>query len=94
MTEPKPLSDHIDDAVGRALDLAAEVESAGEAKTAEDAVAQTRAALHAWVDTVAGAVINAGLGRVTLIHANGKESSIASSELPFLLSQPARFDRS
>jgi len=38
-------------------------------------------------------VINAGLGRVTLIHANGKESSVASSELPFLLSRPAKFER-
>jgi hypothetical protein len=49
--------------------------------------------LHAWVDTVSAVVVNAGLGRVTLIHANGKETSVASSELPFLLSQPARFTK-
>ena len=87
MTKPP----HIEEAIERVLELGAEVESAGEAKTGDAAVAFARERLHEWVDTVVGVVVNAGLGRVTLIHANGKETSVASSELPFKLSQPARF---
>lgn len=89
MTKPA----NLDAAVERALELGAEVESSGEAQTADEAVIHARTVLHAWVDTVVGAVVNAGLGRVTLIHANGKETSIASSQLPYLLSRPARFDK-
>ena len=85
-------SARIDEAVGRAIELGAEVESSVEASTGGDALALARAELHRWVDTVAGVAINAGLGRVTLIHANGKESSISSSDLPFLLSRPAKFE--
>lgn len=81
----------LDDAVGRALEFGAEVESAGEAHVGDAAVAKQRAQLHTWIDTVVGVVVNAGLGRVTLIHANGKTSGVASSELPFQLSEPARF---
>lgn len=88
MTKPTKL----EEAVDRVLELGAEVESAGEAKTGGEALQRSRELLHAWVDTVAGVVINAGLGRVTLIHTNGKESSVSSSELPFLLSQPAKFE--
>ena len=81
----------IDEAVERALEFGAEVESSGEAHVGEAAIAKQRTQLHAWVDTVVGVVINAGLGRVTLVHDNGKMSGIASSELPFQLSEPARF---
>ena len=87
MTKPA----NLEEATHRALELGAELESSGEAKTGGEALERSRALLHEWVDTVAAVVINAGLGRVTLIHANGKESSVASSELPFLLSQPAKF---
>jgi hypothetical protein len=85
--------DNIDAAVDRALELGAEVESAGEAKTGDEALAFARAQLHEWVDSVVGVVVNAGLGRVTLIHADGRESGISSNLLPFKLSQPARFGR-
>ena len=85
-------SHSVNEAIGRELELGAEVESAGEAQTEGEALARTRAALHDWVDSVVGVVINAGLGRVTLIHSNGKQSGVASSELPFQLSQPARFE--
>jgi hypothetical protein len=79
-------------AIERVKELGAEVESSAEASTEGDALAHVRAQLHKWVDTVAGAVVNAGLGRVTLLHHNGKETSIASSELPYLLSRPAKFE--
>lgn len=84
--------DAINEAAGRVLGLEAELESAGEAKTGGDALADAHMALHAWVDSVVGVVSSPGVGRVTLIHANGRESRIASPDLPFLLSKPARFE--
>jgi hypothetical protein len=76
----------------RIVALEAELESAGEVslKTAE--LAQLKAALHDWIDSVVGVVSSPGVGRVSLIHADGSQSSIASPVLPFLLSRPARFD--
>jgi hypothetical protein len=78
-------------ATERVLELEAELENAGEATTAGEQLAFARAALHDWVETVVGVVASPGVGRVTLIHANGRESKIASPDLPFLLSRPARF---
>lgn len=85
-------SDKLDSAIERVIELDAELESSAEAQTADDALAYSRARLHEWVDSVAAVVVNAGLGRVTLLHANGSQSGIASSELPFLLSRPAKFE--
>jgi hypothetical protein len=68
--------------------LDAELEAAGEAQLSDDAVAQARAILHVWVDSVVGVVSSPGVGRVSLIHANGRQSAITSPELPFLLSRP------
>ncbi|MEP7222852.1 MAG: hypothetical protein ABI673_09330 [Novosphingobium sp.] len=85
-------SDSIKAAAARVLELEAELESAGEASLEDDAVGFARKQLHAWVDTVVGVVASPGMGRVTLIHANGKQSGVASADLPFLLSRPARFD--
>lgn len=79
-------------AVDRLVQLEAELESSGEAKTGADALAEARAALHEWVETVTAVVASPGVGRVSLIHANGQTSTIASSHLPFLLSRPARFE--
>jgi len=84
-------TDRIDSAIGRVIELDAELETAAEATTGAGALAVQRDALHAWIDTVAAVVVSAGLGRVTLIHANGSQSGISSSELPFLLSRPAKF---
>lgn len=78
-------------AVDRVVQLEAELESSGEAKTGADAIADARGALHEWVDTVTAVVSSPGVGRVSLIHANGQTSTIASSHLPFLLSKPAKF---
>jgi hypothetical protein len=36
-------------------------------------------------------VSSPGVGRVTLIHKDGTQSSISSPRLPFLLSRPAKF---
>ena len=77
------------DAAERVIGLDAELEAAGEASLGDDAVAAARAVLHDWIDTVIAVVSSPGVGRVTLIHANGRQSGIASPELPFLLSRPS-----
>jgi hypothetical protein len=83
--------DRIEDAAGRVIALEAELEAAGEAALSDHRLAASRAALHDWVNTVVGVVSSPGVGRVTLIHRDGTQSSIASPRLPFLLSRPARF---
>ena len=82
----------VEQAAGRVIGLEAELESAGNASTGGDDLARSRAVLHAWVDSVVGVVTAPGTGRVTLIHANGTRTGIASPELPFLLSRPVKFD--
>lgn len=84
--------DRIEDAAERVIALEAELESAGEVSLAGDQLKQSRAALHDWIETVVGVVSSPGVGRVTLIHADGSKSSVASPRLPFLLSKPAKFD--
>lgn len=79
-------------AAERVIALEAELESAGEAALGDEQLALSRAALHDWVDTVVGVVSSPGMGRVTLIHRDGTQSSISSPRLPFLLSRPAKFD--
>jgi hypothetical protein len=81
----------IKDVAERVIELESELESAGEATLDGDAVAVARAELHKWVDTVVGVVASPGVGRVMLIHDNGQESKVASPNLPFLLSRPAKF---
>lgn len=76
----------------RVIALEAELESAGEATLEDTALARSRAALHEWIETVVGVVSSPGVGRVSLIHRDGNQSSIASAILPFLLSRPAQFD--
>jgi hypothetical protein len=76
-------------AAERIVKLEEELEAGGTAVHAQDALALARARLHEWVDSVTATVISPGLGRVTLIHANGHQSSITSPELPFTLSKSA-----
>jgi hypothetical protein len=81
----------VEKAAARIQDLEAELESAGDAAIMEAELAAARAALHGWVDSVVGLVSSPGVGRVTLIHANGRESKIASPDLPYLLAKPVSF---
>ncbi len=67
-------------------------ETAVDALTSDDEVTRIRSLLHKWVDGVVGAVSSPGVGRVTLIHADGTKSKIACPRLPFVLSRPAKFD--
>lgn len=81
------------EAAARVIELEAELEASGTAATEGDSLAFARAALHEWVETVAAVVASPGVGRVTLIHANGNESKIASPDLPFLVTPPVTWDR-
>ena len=82
----------IANAAERIIALEAELEAAGEATLGDAQLEISRAVLHAWVETVVGVVSSPGVGRVSLIHRDGTQSSIASPSLPFRLSRPARFD--
>ncbi|MEW9855086.1 hypothetical protein [Novosphingobium sp. M1R2S20] len=84
-------AERIGEATSRIVELEAELEAAGDATTAVDALAELKQILHQWVDTVSAVVATPGVGRVVLIHENGRESRIASPDLPMLLSKPARF---
>jgi hypothetical protein len=88
MSKSKP----VEEAANRVLALEQELESAGNVSTRGDDLALAREALHRWVETVVGVVCSPGVGRVTLIHDNGRQSKIASPDLPFLLSRPATFE--
>ena len=82
----------IEEAAERALELEAERETSGQAATGGAALEEARMRLHQWVETVVGVVAAAGSGRVTLIHANGRTSGIASSDLAQLLTPPVKWD--
>lgn len=84
-------SNRIDEATSRIIELEAELEAAGDVTTADAALADLKSLLHGWVDTVSAVVATPGMGRVVLIHHNGRESRISSPDLPMLLSKPARF---
>jgi hypothetical protein len=87
----RALSDRVNQAADRVILLEAELEIAAVAHTKEAELAAIREKLHHWVDSVIGVVAAPGVGRVTLIHTDGRESRIASPQLPYLLSRPARF---
>ena len=82
------------EAAERVLQLEAELEAEGDARTGGEELALAQLMLHQWVDSVIAVVASPGVGRVTLIHADGTQSKIASPSLPFLLSRPARFEDS
>jgi hypothetical protein len=79
------------EAADRVVELEAELEASGSATLEEVALARQRAILHDWVDTITGVVSTPGVGRVVLIHKDGKETRIASSDLPFKLAIPVNF---
>ena len=78
----------IQSAADRVLELDAELETSGNASVGGTELERAQAILHAWIDEAKAVVVNAGLGRVTIIHGNGRPSTIASADLPFRLSKP------
>ena len=82
----------VEQAVEHVLELEAEREVSGVASTGGDDLDHAKKALHAWVDSVVGVVAAAGSGRVTLIHANGRRSGIASADLAYAVTPPVNWD--
>lgn len=79
---------NIKEAVERVTELESELEASSEATTGGDQLARAREVLHRWVDSVTAVIATPGVGRVVLVHDNGRESRIASPDLPLLLSVP------
>ncbi|MFC4595718.1 hypothetical protein [Sphingobium tyrosinilyticum] len=71
------------------VEMEEELEVSGYVTLEEAELLRLKTLLHEWVDSVAGVVATPALGRVTLIHRHGRKSSIASADLPFMLSTPA-----
>jgi len=69
----------------RVLDMAEELEASGDAVLGRASLESARAALHKWVDELTGVVLTPAFGRVTIIH-QGRQSTIASPDLPYLMS--------
>jgi len=86
--EQPTAAERIEEAAARVVELEAELESSGTTAIEGDKLEFGRRALHEWVDSVVGIVASPGVGRVTLIHANGNESKIASPDLPYLVTPP------
>jgi hypothetical protein len=74
-------------AARRVIGLEEEVEASGFAQIDDSALAEAKAALHAWIDGMIGIVVSPALGRVTVLH-EGRESAIASPELAYRMSKP------
>jgi hypothetical protein len=72
----------------RVLKLADELEAHGDVRVGGTDLDRGRAALHAWIDRATGFVVTPAFGRVTIIHGAGRQSTIASAELPYLMSDP------
>ena len=79
-------------AADRVNQLEAELEAASDVTTAGASLLRARALLHEWVDSVTGVVATPGVGRVVLIHADGRQSRIASPALPLMLAAPISWD--
>jgi hypothetical protein len=75
-------------AADRAVEMAEEVEASGQASVGGADLQAARAILHRWIDDMTGVVIAPGLGRVTIIHPDGRVSTISSPDLPFAMSKP------
>lgn len=74
----------------RVMELAEEVEASAEATFGGSALESARATLHAWVDSMKAVVVNPAQGRVTVIHENGRQSTITSPDLPYVMSAPVK----
>jgi hypothetical protein len=70
----------------RVVALAAELEVPGEISLEATELARDRAALHAWIDSAVGIVLTPGFARVSLIHDNGRQSTISSWDLCLAMS--------
>jgi len=72
----------------RVLKLAGELEASGDLRADGSDLERARAALHRWIDEATGFVTTPAFGRVTVIHGNGRQSSIQSPDLSYAMSIP------
>lgn len=72
----------------RVLEFADELEASGDIAVEGSTLERARAALHKWVDEMTAVVVAPALGRVTVIHGHGAESTISSPDLPFAMTPP------
>lgn len=70
----------------RIVELGMEVEAPGHVAVDEASLIKAREIIGQWANGLQGLVVNPSMGRVTLIDANGRSSSIASAELCYMLS--------
>jgi hypothetical protein len=68
------------------VELEHEAGAAGNAAVNEQSLALAREVLRQWIEGFKGVVVNTAMGRVTVIDANGRASSIADADLAFRLS--------
>lgn len=83
--------DKVQAAVEDVLEFANELEASGEATLGGDKLAHAKAVLHKWVDSATAVVAVPAFGRVALIHADGKQSTISARDLPFEISVPVNW---
>ena len=76
----------IQETAERIIGIGNELEAPGHAAVDEASLVRAREVLHRWVDDLKGVVVNAALGRVTVIQEDGYPSSIGSAELAFRMS--------
>jgi hypothetical protein len=93
MDKPPTPPQKTEETVRRLLALEAERELSGTTSSDAAALAGARAALHAWIDSMAAVIAVPGSGRVSLIHADGRASHIISADLAYKLSPKVRFER-
>lgn len=78
--------DTIKEMAERITKIDMEVEAPGQITVDEVALIKAREVVGQWLAGIQGVVVNAAMGRVTVIDKNGRASSIASPELCFMLS--------
>lgn len=81
--------DKAKEAAETVLQFAEELEASGEALRG-DQLARAKAVLHQWIDGATAIVAVPAFGRVAVIDANGKQSTISGYELAFALSGPVK----
>ncbi len=91
MTQDADRARKLEEATGRVSELEAELEISANTTTEAAQLDRARALLHEWVDSVVAVVSTPGSGRVVLIHEDGRESRIASPDLPYRLAVPVSF---
>lgn len=83
--------DKVTKAVEDVLEFANELEASGEATLGGDKLAHAKAVLHKWIDSATAIVAVPAFGRVAIIHADGKQSTISARDLPFEITVPVNW---